>query len=225
MQWGFYFSLYKFSVVYEGQLTGLGGNRDSTLGGHTQSSVRMGTQGKEQWPHRRLSQTYLLVVEGLLQRWGRLCLTVRTRTLAADNLFFQLKSNMFGFQTIVSVLEFKSLLKPKTEQWLFCSSHYLPSRWFPVFLVFKLYTVASEKLIITSFSVCFNIFVEFGVSFMVSVFLEQSMILGYSLFLSACVACDRALEWLDLSSEFRCQISWVWQTSWMPNSSLCYLLM
>ena len=47
-----------------------GGNRDSTLGGHTQSSVRTGTQGKEQWPHRRLNQTYLLVLEGLLQRQG-----------------------------------------------------------------------------------------------------------------------------------------------------------
>ena len=45
-----------------------GGNRDPTLGGHTQSSVHIGTQGKEQWPHRRLDQTYLLVLEGLLQR-------------------------------------------------------------------------------------------------------------------------------------------------------------
>ena len=47
-----------------------GGNRDSTLGGHTQSSVCTRTQGKEQWPHRTLSQTYLLVLEGLLQRRG-----------------------------------------------------------------------------------------------------------------------------------------------------------
>ena len=47
-----------------------GGNKDSTLGGHTQSSVHIGTQGKEQWPHRRLNQTYLLVLEGLLQRQG-----------------------------------------------------------------------------------------------------------------------------------------------------------
>ena len=47
-----------------------GGNRDSTLRGHTQSSVRIRTQGKEQWSHRRLNQTYLLVLEGLLQRWG-----------------------------------------------------------------------------------------------------------------------------------------------------------
>ena len=29
-----------------------GGNRDSTLGGHTQSSVRIRTQGTEHWPHR-----------------------------------------------------------------------------------------------------------------------------------------------------------------------------
>ena len=47
-----------------------GGNRDSTLGGHTQSSVHIETQGKELQPHRRLNQTYLLVLEGLLQRWG-----------------------------------------------------------------------------------------------------------------------------------------------------------
>ena len=49
---------------------GLGGNRDSTLGGHTQSTVHTRTRGKEQWPHRRLNQTYLLVLEGLLQRQG-----------------------------------------------------------------------------------------------------------------------------------------------------------
>ena len=47
-----------------------GGKRNSTLGGHTQSSVCIGTQGKEQWPHRRLNQTYLLVLDGLLQRRG-----------------------------------------------------------------------------------------------------------------------------------------------------------
>ena len=47
-----------------------GGNRDSTPGGHTQSSVHIRTQGKEQWHHRRLNQTYLLVLEGLLQRQG-----------------------------------------------------------------------------------------------------------------------------------------------------------
>ena len=47
-----------------------GGNWDSTLGGHTQSSVRIGTQRKEQWPQGRLNQTYLLVLGGLLQRQG-----------------------------------------------------------------------------------------------------------------------------------------------------------
>ena len=47
-----------------------GGNRDSTLRGHTQSTVCIGTQGKEQWTQGRLNQTYLLVLEGLLQRWG-----------------------------------------------------------------------------------------------------------------------------------------------------------
>ena len=46
------------------------GNRDSTLGWHTQSSVHIGTQGKEQWPHRSHNQTYLLVLEGLPQRRG-----------------------------------------------------------------------------------------------------------------------------------------------------------
>ena len=65
-----------------------GGNRDSTLGGHTQSSVHTGTQGKEQWPHRRLNQTYLLVLGALLAEagGGALCLTMRTRTLAAEVL-------------------------------------------------------------------------------------------------------------------------------------------
>ena len=47
-----------------------GGNGDSTIREHTQSSVYIGTQGKEQWPHRRLKQIYLLVLEGLLQRQG-----------------------------------------------------------------------------------------------------------------------------------------------------------
>ena len=40
------------------------GKRESTLGGHTQSSVLIKTQGEG------LNQTYLLVLEGLLQRWG-----------------------------------------------------------------------------------------------------------------------------------------------------------
>ena len=45
-----------------------------------------GPRGKEQWPHRRLNQTYLLVLEGLLQSWGWLWLTMGTRTLAAPLL-------------------------------------------------------------------------------------------------------------------------------------------
>ena len=63
-----------------------GGNRDSTLGGHTQSSVLIRTQGKEQWPHRRLNQTYLLVLEISCRGCGWLWLTVGTRTLAAEVL-------------------------------------------------------------------------------------------------------------------------------------------
>ena len=47
-----------------------GGNRDTTLGEHTQSSVHIRTQRKEQWPQERLNQTYMLVLEGLLQRRG-----------------------------------------------------------------------------------------------------------------------------------------------------------
>ena len=63
-----------------------GGNRDSTLGGHTQSSVCIRTKEKEQGSQRRLNQTYLLVLEGRLQKWGWLWLTVGTRTLAAEVL-------------------------------------------------------------------------------------------------------------------------------------------
>ena len=45
------------------------------------------TQGKEQSPHRTLNQTYLLVLEGLLQRRGWwLWLTLRTRTVEAEVL-------------------------------------------------------------------------------------------------------------------------------------------
>ena len=49
-----------------------GGKRDSIRGGHTQSSVCTRTQGEGAVtpPPRRLNQTYLVVLEGLLQRWG-----------------------------------------------------------------------------------------------------------------------------------------------------------
>ena len=58
----------KASRIWLQDFNRTGGNRDSTLGGHTQSSVHVGTQGNERWPHRRRSRTYLLVLEGLLQR-------------------------------------------------------------------------------------------------------------------------------------------------------------
>ena len=76
----------KSSGIWLQDFNRTGGNRDSTLGGHTQSSVYIRTQGKEQWPHRRLNQTYLLLLEGLLQRWGWMWLTGGTRTLAAEVL-------------------------------------------------------------------------------------------------------------------------------------------
>ena len=63
-----------------------GGNTDSTLGGHTKSSVHIGTQGKQQWPHRKMNQTYLLVLEGLPQRQGTAVAHQGTRTLAAEVL-------------------------------------------------------------------------------------------------------------------------------------------
>ena len=47
----------------------IGEKRDSTLG-HTKRLSAPGPKGKEQWPHRRQSQTYFLVLEGLLQKKG-----------------------------------------------------------------------------------------------------------------------------------------------------------
>ena len=47
-----------------------GGNRSSTLGGHTQGPRHTRTHRKKQWHHTTLGQTYLLVLEGLLLRWG-----------------------------------------------------------------------------------------------------------------------------------------------------------
>ena len=60
----------KVSGIWLQDFDRTGGNRDWTLGGHTQGNVCIGTQGKEQWPDRRLNQNYLLVLEGLLQRRG-----------------------------------------------------------------------------------------------------------------------------------------------------------
>ena len=61
-------------------------NRDSTLGGHTKSSVCIGTQGKEQWPHRDWTRPTCLCWRVSCRGRGWLCLTVRTRTLTAEVL-------------------------------------------------------------------------------------------------------------------------------------------
>ena len=45
------------------------GNRNATLRGHTQGLMYTRNQRKKQWPHKSLGQTYLLVLEGLLQSW------------------------------------------------------------------------------------------------------------------------------------------------------------
>ena len=42
----------KVSGIWLPDFDRTGGKRDSTLGGHIQSSVRIRTQGKEQWSHR-----------------------------------------------------------------------------------------------------------------------------------------------------------------------------
>ena len=49
--------------------TGLG-ETDFILGGHKQNLSHTKTQRKEQWPHRRLNQNHLLVLEGLLWSHG-----------------------------------------------------------------------------------------------------------------------------------------------------------
>ena len=51
-------------------LTGLGETETPLLEGTHRVVCSSGPRRKEQWPHRRLNQTYLLVVEHLLQRRG-----------------------------------------------------------------------------------------------------------------------------------------------------------
>ena len=51
-------------------LTELGETETPLLEGTHKVVCTSGPRGKEQWPHRRLNQTYLLVLEGLLQRQG-----------------------------------------------------------------------------------------------------------------------------------------------------------
>ena len=65
--------------------TGLGETETPLLEDTHKVVCASGPSRKEQWPHRRLN-TYLLVLEGLLQRQGWLWLTVGTRTLAAEVL-------------------------------------------------------------------------------------------------------------------------------------------
>ena len=66
--------------------TGLGETETPLLEGTHKVVCASGPRGKEQWPHRRLNQSYLLVLEGLCRGGGRLWLTVGTRTLAAEVL-------------------------------------------------------------------------------------------------------------------------------------------
>ena len=49
-------------------LTRLGERETLLLDGTHKVVCESGPRGKEQWPHRRLNETYLLVLEGLLQR-------------------------------------------------------------------------------------------------------------------------------------------------------------
>ena len=50
--------------------TGLGETETPLLEGTPKVVCVPGPKGKEQWPHRKLNQTHLLVLEGLLQRQG-----------------------------------------------------------------------------------------------------------------------------------------------------------
>ena len=50
--------------------TGLGETEIPLLEGKHKVVGASGPREQEQWPHRRLNQSYLLVLEGLLQRWG-----------------------------------------------------------------------------------------------------------------------------------------------------------
>ena len=50
--------------------TELGETETPLLEGTHKLVCASGPRGKEQWPHRRLNQIYLLVLEGLLQRQG-----------------------------------------------------------------------------------------------------------------------------------------------------------
>ena len=49
--------------------TQLGETETPLLEGAHKVSCAPGPRGKKQWPHKRLGQTYLLILEGLLWRW------------------------------------------------------------------------------------------------------------------------------------------------------------
>ena len=51
-------------------LTVLGKTETPLLEGTHKVVCTAGPRGKEQWPHRRLNQTSLVVLKGLLQKWG-----------------------------------------------------------------------------------------------------------------------------------------------------------
>ena len=73
----------KASRTWLQELHRTGRNRDFTLKGCTQNLVHQ-DQGQKQWFERSLSQTYHLVLGGLLGRKRWLWLTMRTRTLVED---------------------------------------------------------------------------------------------------------------------------------------------
>ena len=50
--------------------TGLGETESPLLDGTQKVSGTPGSRGRKQWPHKSLGQTYLLILEGLLQRRG-----------------------------------------------------------------------------------------------------------------------------------------------------------
>ena len=66
--------------------TGLGETETPLLEGTHKVVCALGPRGRSSDPGGRLNQTYLLVLEGLLQRRGWLCFTAGTRTLAAEVL-------------------------------------------------------------------------------------------------------------------------------------------
>ena len=62
---------WRIAGIYCSTSTGLGETETPNLEGTHKVVCATGPRGKEQGPHRRFNQTYLLVLEGLLQRpWG-----------------------------------------------------------------------------------------------------------------------------------------------------------